>query len=190
MSTDEHGLSHQQKELAAIGASVGAGCHPCLDYHLSAAKKAELADDRVLMAITTAQQVAAQATQELARHVQRNLGAEDPGPAVPAVLDTELAAFAAAIGANDRTNIERHLNAAAALGASPLQLRQALEVAHTVQTNAAAIHLRAAQRLLEEVAAAQTPATGEPPGSGDGCGCDAAPAPAAADPDQRTALAG
>jgi len=188
MSTDEHGLSQQEKELVAIGASVGAGCHPCVDYHLSAAKKAELADYRVLAAIMTAQQVAAQAAQELARHVQRHLDAEDPGPAVAAALDTELAAFGAAIGANDRANIERHLNAAAALGASPFQLRQALEVAHTVQTNAAAIHLRAAQHVLDEVAQAQTPATGGPPGKEDGCGCDEAPAPAATDRDQRTAL--
>ena len=102
-------------------------------------------------------------------------------------MDTELAALGAAIAANDRTNIERHLNAAAALGASQLQLRQALEIANTVQTNAAAIHLRTARRMLEELAPAQTPATSESPSNGGRCGCDAAPA--AAHRDQPTALA-
>ena len=189
MSAHEHGLSQQDKELVAIGASVGAGCHPCLDYHLNAAKRTELADDRVLTAITTAQQVAAQAAQALARHLQCNLDTKNLSPAPPDALDTELAAFGAALGANDRTNIERRLTAAAALGASPFQLRQALEVAHTVQTNAAAIHLRAAQHVLDQVASVQTPATGDPPSKEDGCGCDGAPAPTATDGEQPTTLA-
>ncbi len=173
MSTDERELSPQEKELVALGASVGAGCHPCVDYHLEAAKNAELADDRVRTAITTAQFVAAQAAQELARHLLRQLDAEDLTPAAPAALDTELSALGAAIGANDRTNIERHMTAAAALGASPSQIQQAVEVAHTVQTNAAAIHLRAAQRLLKELSPAETPTTGASSSNEGDCGCDA-----------------
>ncbi len=61
MSTNNHGLSQQQTELVALGASVGAGCQPCVDYHLKAARTAELAADRVRAAITTGQLVAAQA---------------------------------------------------------------------------------------------------------------------------------
>ncbi len=173
MSTNEHGLNQQEKELVALGASVGAGCHPCVDYHLDAAKKAELVDDRVRTAITTAQVVAAQAAQELAHHLLRQLDAEDLTPAAPLALDTELAALGAAIGANDRTNIERHMTALAALDASPSQIQQALEVAHTVQTNAAAIHLRVAQRLLAELPPTETPATGASPNNEGACGCEA-----------------
>jgi AhpD family alkylhydroperoxidase len=82
MSKDEHGLSQQDKELVAIGACVGAGCHPCLDNHLNGAKKAELADDRVLTAITTALEVAAQAAPEFARYVQRRFDAKDLRPRI------------------------------------------------------------------------------------------------------------
>ena len=42
MNTDERELSQQEKELVGLGASVGAGCHPCVDHHLKAAIKADL----------------------------------------------------------------------------------------------------------------------------------------------------
>jgi 4-carboxymuconolactone decarboxylase len=163
MSTDERGLSRQEKELVALGASVGTGCHPCVDYHLEAAKKVELDDDRMRTAITTAQVVAAQAAQELAQHLLHHLDAQDLTPAAPLALDTELAGLGAALGANDRTNIERHMAAMAELGASVSQIQHALDVAHTVQTNAAAIHLRAAQRLLAELPPTETPASDASP---------------------------
>ena len=106
---------------------------------------------------------AAQAAEELAHHLLRRLDTEDLTSAAPAALDKELAALGAAIGANDRTNIERHMTALAALGASPSQIQQALDVAHTVQTNAAAIHPRGAERLLAELPPAETPAIGASP---------------------------
>jgi AhpD family alkylhydroperoxidase len=168
MSNEDDGLSQQQKEMVALGASVGAGCQPCVNHHLDAAHKAELADDRVRTAITTAQLVAAQAADEMARHVQRKLNVEDLRPTAPAALDTELSAF----GANDRTNIQRHLTAAVTLGVSRSRLQQALEVAHTVQTNAAAIHLRAAQHLLDELAPVETPTTGDSRSEDGGFGGD------------------
>jgi AhpD family alkylhydroperoxidase len=34
MRTDEHKLSLHQRELVAVGASVGAGCHPCVSHHI------------------------------------------------------------------------------------------------------------------------------------------------------------
>ena len=171
MSTAEHELSQQEKELVGLGASVGAGCHPCVDYHLKAAKKAELDHDRLRTAITSAQLVAAQAAEDLARHLQRQLDVEDLTPGAAAALDTTLAALGAAIGANDRTNIERHMTAAAALGVTRPHLQQAIDVANAVQTNAAAIHLRAAQRILDELVPAQTPVPANSHEEQGACGC-------------------
>ena len=84
-------------------------------------------------------------------------------------LEQALASLGAALGANDVTNIERQLRAAVELGASRPQLQQAIETAHTVQENAARIHLREAKRLLDAVA----PAATERRRAGDGCGCGA-----------------
>jgi AhpD family alkylhydroperoxidase len=176
---DERGLSEQEKELVGLGASVGAGCHPCVDHHLKAAKKADLDDDRLRTAITSAQLVAAQAADDLALHVQRQLDVDDLTPAAPAAIDMELAALGAAIGANDRTNIEGHMTAAAALGVTRSQLQQAIDVANSVQTNASAIHLRAAQRMLDEVAPAQTPVPADSREESGACGCGENTDPAA-----------
>lgn len=159
MTTDDLGLSAEQRELVAIGASIGACCHPCVDYHLKAGKKAELTGDRLRTAVRSAELVASQAAEQLSLHVSRQLGDEDKTPATAAASDTELASLGAAIGANDVVNIERHMKAAVALGISTPQLEQAIEMAHTVQTNAIEIHLRAARRLLEEAAPPTVTAT-------------------------------
>ncbi len=107
---DEQKLSKEQWELVAVGASVGAGCHPCVSYHVKAGAKAGLSGDRLLAA---------------------------------------LASFGAALGANDLANIERHMLAAAQLGASRPQLQEAIEMAQKVQENATRIHVREAEKLLE-----------------------------------------
>src|SRR6266545_1897804 len=169
MSTHETQLSQQDKELVALGASVGAGCHPCLAHHLKAAKQADLTEARTRTAITSAQLVAAQAAEELALSVQRRLDVQNVTPPAPAAVephDTELAALGAALGANDRLNIERHLTAAAALGVTPSQLR-------------------AAQHWLDKMAPEQgstIPESAEPEG---GCGCHSEPDAEAAQPIDR-----
>lgn len=65
------------------------------------------------------------------------------------------------------------MKAAVALGISTSQLEQAIEMAHTVQTNAMEIHLRAARRLLEEAAPPTVTATDNLPNNEDRCGYDA-----------------
>lgn len=50
-------LSTRERELAAIGASIGAGCAPCLDYHLRAAREAEVGEDALRDAIAVGERV-------------------------------------------------------------------------------------------------------------------------------------
>lgn len=102
MTTDDPGLSAEQRELVAIGASIGAGCHPCVDYHLKAGKKAELTGDRLRTAVRSAELVASQAAEQLSLHVSRQLGDEDKTPATAAASDRELASLGAAIGRERR----------------------------------------------------------------------------------------
>lgn len=187
MSTDERELTEQEKELVGLGASVGAGCHPCVHHHLKAAIKADLDNDRVRTAITSAQLVTAQAAEDLALDVQRQLDVEGSAPSAPAALDIELAALGAAIGANDRASIERHMTAAAALGVTRLQLQQAIDIANAVQTNAAAIHSRAAHRILDELAPTQTPGTVDARNEETACGCGENTEPSAAESNQTSA---
>ena len=168
MATNEPRLSAQQKELVAIGASVGTGCHPCLNYHLKAGATASLAGDRLLAAVTSAERVTAEAAEHMSVHARRQLGVEATAAAAAAPLEEELASFGAALGANDLANIERHMLAAVALGVSRAQLQEAIEVAEKVQQNAMRIHLHQAERLLERSAPAAAADQGE---GEDECGC-------------------
>lgn len=169
MATNETRLSAEQKELVAIGASVGTGCHPCLDYHLKAGAKADLAGNQLLAAVTSAERVTAEAAEQMTVHARGQLGVEAAAAARAVPLDEELASFGAALGANDLANIERHMLASVALGVSRAQLQEAIEVAEKVAQNAIRIHQREAERLLERSAPpAAIPVEGE-----EDCGCQA-----------------
>ena len=171
MATLEQKLSLEQKELVAVGASVGAGCHPCVDHHLKAGAKAGLDGERLLAAVTSAERVAAEAAVLMGDHVRAKLDPTLAEPALLSRLEEALASLGAALGANDATNIERQLRTALESGATKPQLEQAVETAKTVQENAARIHLREAERLLDALEAVAAPE--EETESGDGCGCGA-----------------
>jgi hypothetical protein len=87
-------------------------------------------------------------------------------------LEQALASLGAGVGANDARNIERQLRTALDSGATRPQLEQAIGTARTVQENAARIHLREAERLLDALAPPVTASENEAE-SGDGCGCGA-----------------
>jgi AhpD family alkylhydroperoxidase len=179
MATVEQNLNPEQKELVAVGASVGAGCHPCVTHHLKAGAKAGLDGEQLLAAATSAERVAAEAAILMGDHVRARLGPTVTAPALLSGLEQTLASLGAALGANDGTNIERQLRNALELGASRPQLEQAIETAHTVQENAARIHLREAQRLLDSLAE-PTAAREDEAKTDDGCGCRAGDKPDAA----------
>ena len=173
MATLEQKLSLQQKELVAVGASVGAGCHPCVDHHLKAGAKAGLDGEQLLAAVTSAERVAAEAAVLMGDHVRAKLDPTVAEPALLSRLEEALTSLGAALGANDATNIERQLRTALDSGATKLQLQQAIETAKTVQENAARIHLREAERLLDALAESVVAPEGKgEPDRGCGCGAD------------------
>ena len=63
-------LTLQQRELAAIGASLASNCIPCIKYHVRKGREAGLTDEEIAEAIETAntvRQVPARKVQEAAR---------------------------------------------------------------------------------------------------------------------------
>jgi AhpD family alkylhydroperoxidase len=174
MTSQEQNLSAEQKELIAVGASVGAGCQPCVSHHLKAGAQAGLGGEQLLAAVASAERVSAEAAVAMSDHARAKLGANNTTPALLSRLEEALASLGTALGANDPTNIERQLRAAADLGATRSQLQQAIETAHNVQENAARIHLREAERLLEALAPATAAAQIDADtGAGSGCGASA-----------------
>ena len=99
-------------------------------------------------------------------HARAKLGPDVTSPALLSRLEEALASFGAALGANDAKDIEHQLRAAYDLGATRSQLQQAIETARNVQENAARIHLREAERLLDTLAPATTAISDADSGSG------------------------
>ena len=168
MATDTQKLSSRQKELVAVGASIGAGCHPCVDHHLQAGAQVGLNGEQLLVAVAGAERIAAEATVFVADHAREQLGQAATPPATLTSLDDALAAFGAALGANDAAAIDLQMRAALDLGVARSQLREAIETTRNVQENAARIHVRGAERLLDSLA---VPASASEVESDPGCGC-------------------
>jgi AhpD family alkylhydroperoxidase len=174
MTTTQANLSAEQKQLVAVGASVGAGCGSCVTHHLNTGAETGLNGEQLLAAVTSAERVTAEAAVAMGDQARATLGPEVTSPALLSRLEEALASLGAALGANDLTNIDRQLRVAADLGASRTQLGQAIETAHGVQENAARVHLREAERLLDALASVSTTAETELKSDGEcGCGEDA-----------------
>jgi AhpD family alkylhydroperoxidase len=173
-SESRGGLSRQAREFVGVGASVGAGCHPCVTHHVKAGAGAGLGAQALLAAVVAAERVSADAAARMAQHARRQLAAQakDAGDG-GTVRDAALAALGAAIAANSMPNIERYLTEAAELGVSHDELAEAVHLAHEVQGNAARIHARLTAKLLD----APPPATPAPAAQGSAAeeqtdGCD------------------
>ena len=180
MRTEEQKLSSEQRELVAVGASVGAGCHPCVSYHIKAATKAGVTGERLLAALASSERVASEAAERMTVHARGQLGPGVTAPAAASPLDDALASFGGALGANDLVNIEHHMRAAAELGASHAQLEEAIATAQKVQENATRIHVREARRLLEQSTAPGAPVADQDGGCDDDCPCHEGDSPDAA----------
>ena len=172
-AVNEQNFTAGQKELVAVGASVGAGCHPCVSHHLKAGADAGLEAEQLLAAVTRAERVTAEAAVLMADHASGKIGPAVTTPAGLPPLEDALAALGAALGANDASAIDLQMGAARDLGASRAQLKQAIETAKTVQENASRIHVRGAQRLLDSITPSESAAETEPTSSrGRGCSPD------------------
>jgi AhpD family alkylhydroperoxidase len=129
-------LSPKDKELIAIGASIGAGCQSCTAHHIEAAREAHATNEEIREAIDQALVVRRRATRIMLGVAERLLGNEDAvesheGRALPPV--GELVSIAASVGLNCTSNLEMHLRAARKAGATTRQARVALSVARAVR---------------------------------------------------------
>lgn len=67
-------MDDRTKKLIAVGASVGANCHPCLEHHVAAALEAGIDRDDLWMAVEVGKAVrngAAASMDKLALHLVR-----------------------------------------------------------------------------------------------------------------------
>ena len=157
-------LEQRDKELAAIGASVGANCRPCIEHHIRAGLEAGLSESDLADAVATAQAVRHAAVELFSARVGELLG----GSAMPerswpaeASRASELVALGASVGANSHPLLDLHVGAALDVGLTRTQVETALKMAEYVQERAAAMTAEKATHTLEERATAATVTRGE-----------------------------
>jgi AhpD family alkylhydroperoxidase len=146
-------LDQKDKELAAIGASIGALCRPCIEHHIPAGRDAGLTGPELARAAEVAEATHRTATELLLRRSRELLGIGEAPAGVAAQVPTsrlgELVALGASIGANCHPLLEQHIAGALRQGLTASQVRSAIKMAQIVQQHAAEITAGKAAAALE-----------------------------------------
>ena len=147
-------LEQKEKELAAIGASIGANCRPCIEHHLPAGRKAGLSETELADAVATARAVGQDAIRLFSARVDELLGrgraAPEPGTLAKTSRARELVAVGASVGANSHPLLHVHISAALEVGLAPAQVEAALKMAQYVQRRASEMTAEKATNFLGE----------------------------------------
>lgn len=158
-------LRLKERELAAVGISVAAGCKPCADYHIEAARKARVADDDIRRAIAEGLGVRRHASEIMRDHALAGLGAEQRGAAAEAVGEVDrlgaLVGLGAAFAVNSTDCFEQLSPLAEAQGVSQAEIADIVKLTRFIKDKAAS-HV---ERLV-----------GAPAEDADDTGCEAATA--------------
>jgi AhpD family alkylhydroperoxidase len=142
-------LTQKEKELIALGTSIAAGCQPCTAHHFKAVRQAGATEAEIRQAVDDALCVRNSATKIMGglaeKHLGNEYGAEEPCYSSKLLIG-ELVSIGAALAVNCTTNLETHVQAARAAGATDHQIQMALAVARAVK--------KVAQEKAETVAKA------------------------------------
>jgi AhpD family alkylhydroperoxidase len=157
-------LQQRDKELAAICASIGANCRPCVEHHVPAGRGAGLSEAELAEAVATAKSIRDEAVELFSARVDELLG-RGGGPAEPVSCgetsrDHELVALGASIGANSHPLLDLHIGTALDIGLTAAEVEAALKMAEYVQQRAADMTTERAGHILEQRAAASATAAG------------------------------
>ena len=149
-------LEPRDKELVAIGASIGALCRPCIDHHVQAGREAGLTEVELARGVQVAQATHSIAQDLLFRHANELVSAAvPPVSAPPEGLSTsrsdELVRLGASVAANCHALLEQHILVCLEQGLMLSQVRSAIKMAEIVQQNAAEITAGKASAAIEAV---------------------------------------
>lgn len=131
----------KERELAAVGISVAAGCKPCTDHHVKQARTAGASDEEIKEAVDDAVSVRKSATEIMEAHALAHLGKggheDDAGPVGETSRVRELVSVGAAFAVNCVSNLEKHLAAAGTVGVSREDVAEIVKLAAFIKERAA-----------------------------------------------------
>ena len=147
-------LEPRDKELAAIGASIGSNCEPCIEHHLAAARDAGLTRVELDEVVARAYAVRRGAVTYLSARIDELLGhgtsSAEPAGSAATSKTHELVALGVCVGANSHPLLRAHINAALGAGLKVHQIKSALKMAGYVQQHAATLTAEAVTRAMAE----------------------------------------
>ena len=122
-----------EKELVFFGASVAAGCKPCMDYHIDQLRVARADDEEIRQAIADAAHVRSSAQQIMESYglALTGIAREVDTPDLPGEMTRirALVCTAAAFALNCTSNLEKHIAQARALGVTDAEVSSVLKAA-------------------------------------------------------------
>jgi len=133
-------VSAKEKELAAVGISVAAGCKPCTDHHVGVARKARATDGEICAAIADAVAVRNHAAELMKAHALSHFGAA-AAPDIPDGNGREtrvraLVNLGAAFAVNCTSSLEGALTAAERAGIAPDDIAEIVKLAGFIRGRA------------------------------------------------------
>jgi AhpD family alkylhydroperoxidase len=152
-------ITVMEKELIAVGISVAAGCKPCTDYHLKAARRSGALDDEIEQAIADAMAVREDATRIMEDYALGQLDepVTDNDPARGE--DTEetdrmitAVSLGAAFAVNCTSSLQRYLAAAESVDIPPEDIEKIVKLAVFIKGRAVSYVERLAGLAEEEAA--------------------------------------
>lgn len=155
-------LEQRDKELAAIGSSIGCNCHACVAHHIPKGREAGLSEAELADAVLAARAVRDQGVELLAPRIDELLGVGSgptpPAPVVETSRASALVCLGASVGVNSHPLLERQIAAALELGLTPTEVAAAIKMAGYVQNRASEITANKAKHALDGLGVATAPA--------------------------------
>lgn len=147
-------LEQRDKELAAIGASIGCDCRPCIEHHIPAGREAGLSEGELADAVATARLVRDEAIVLLAPRVDELVGRSTVAVEAASAASSRaqaLVALGSSVGANSHALLGRHIAGALELGLSAGEIAAATKMAGYVQKRAGEMTADNATHALDEL---------------------------------------
>lgn len=147
-------LEQRDKELAAIGASIGCDCRPCIEHHIPAGREAGLSEGELADAVATARLVRDEAIVLLTPRVDELVGRSTVAVEAASAASSRaqaLVALGSSVGANSHALLGRHIAGALELGLSAGEIAAATKMAGYVQKRAGEMTADNATHALDEL---------------------------------------
>lgn len=141
-------MNEGEIELISIGASIAAGCKHCLTVHVHEARKWDVSDREIRLAMSEALRIRESAQAIMERHGSRLLklkifarerdsqGSDGLSPDAPATRIGQLVAIASSFAVNCTQSLEQHIASARAIGVPEDEIERALDISRFVKGKA------------------------------------------------------